>query len=177
MKTRQTIFIIAMCALFAGCNVDDGKVKYHFNPPMSYHTLTFDPVSLSASVAKTYSPRGFFKIDKRFRAVRANFVVQATDKAMRFHQATNILAGAVVAVAVLDSNKHPMFTNASQIISLPYRVKQEEPLVITFGFPGSPFTPKEVQLGSAVLSISIPEGAKGTERFTAYLEFTEIRGK
>lgn len=174
---KQAMSALVVCALFSGCNVGDGKVKYHFNPPMSYHTLTFSPVSLATAVSKTYSPRGFFTIDKRFRAVSANVIVQATDNTMDFAQATNTLSDVVVSLSVRDSSGRSVFTNQSRVATLSCRVKQKAPLVVQIGFPGSPFTPENAHLGSADLSITIPEGADRTDRFTAYLEFKEIRGK
>ena len=174
---KKAISAVVVCALVGGCNIGDGKVKYHFNPPMSYHTLTFPPVSLDATVSRTYSPREFFKIDKRFRAVSANVIVQATDNTIDYAHATNILANVVVSLSVRDSDGRNVFTNQLRVASVTCRVKQKEPLIVQLGFPGSPFTPEDAQFGSADLCIAIPEGTDRTDQFTAYLEFTEIRGK
>jgi len=166
-----------MFTLICGCNVGDGKVKYHLNPPMSYHTLTFEPLPLAASVAKTYIPREFIKVDKRFRAIRANLIVQSSQDATTATQATNILSNAEVSLAIKDSSGTTIFTDSGLLASLPHRIVTQSPLVISFGFPKGTFDPNGKQLGSAELQIIFPEDAKGADSLTAYLEFTEIRGK
>jgi len=177
MKTILTITAGALLALVCGCNAGEGKVKFHFEPPMSYHTVTFSPLSLAEPVTKTYSTPKFFKIDKRFSGVRANLFVESSQNAMTIQEATNILAGAIVSIVIREPSGNVLLTNTLQLVSLQCRIMQKEPLLLNFGFPPGPFTPKENMLGSIDLNITTPNNTNGAEAFTIFLKLEELVSK
>ena len=177
MRKTKLIYCLALLLFFAGCDSEyEGKVKFYFNPPMSYHTLTFPPVTLSENIQKIYSPKEFVKIDKRFRAIRVRLVIQSSESFLAI-DAIKMLSGVTAAAKVQNAQGECIFTSESDISSLNYKVIQQEPLILHFNFPNSPFTPESTIFGEIHLNISIPKDKQNLNLFTASLEFEEIRGK
>ena len=58
----------------------DVSVKFHFEPPFSYHTADFSPVSLETDNAVTYSIPTFYTIDNRYSGIVVFLLVKCPDK-------------------------------------------------------------------------------------------------
>ncbi len=82
MKLIRTGTLLVLIVLsMTGCDMQKNvSVKFHFNPPFSYHTADFIPVSLDTDNAVTYSIPAFYKIDKRYSGIMISLLVKCPDK-------------------------------------------------------------------------------------------------
>ena len=99
---RTYIYQILIILAMTGCDMQkDVSVKFHFEPPFSYHTADFSPVSLNTDNAVTYSIPSFYKIDKRYSGIVISLLVKCPDKV----KADILLDLHQVSISVIIRNK------------------------------------------------------------------------
>jgi len=169
---KTYIFQVLIILTMVSCDMrKDVSVKYHFEPPFSYHTADFRPVSLNVDNAITYSIPSFYKIDERYSGIIASLLVKYPDKAEK--DVLSDLQQVSVSVVVRNKSGDVILNLSAQLNELSHKFLKDR--VLAFHFLGGDFSnadPDKIDLTTISL-----DPKHNLAEYTLSVRLTEIRGK
>jgi len=194
MRFKYLAFFISIMILSGGCSHGaDGDVSSHFDSIVPYKSIKFEPVIIDQTRTLNYVPKSFYKLDNRFRGLRASLFVSSdseffdsltaalknsknTDEARK---ALEIIGDISINLTIRDKNEKIVFSSKGALKD--YKFKLNDDTGLKFNLQNKDglysFTPKTDQLGSIELKVFGKENAENLKYTRINLYIKEIRGK